>query len=152
MYNKYRNIKVQIDGHTFDSKAESLRYLHLKKLEDKGLIQNLVLQPKFILVESFVMNRTPKKTSTSKVGLFKESSSQLPFVRSKNSGIKYIPDFQYSIEDRIIVEDVKGALTDVYKLKRTMFLDKYLSDIYQFKEVVVRSSGMFVRVFTDTPK
>lgn len=152
MYNKYRNIKVQIDGHTFDSKAESLRYLHLKKLEDKGLIQNLILQPKFVLVESFVMNRTPKKTSTSKVGLFKESASELPFVRSKNSGIKYIPDFQYSIEDKIIVEDVKGALTDVYKLKRTMFLDKYLSDIDQFKEVVVRSSGMFVRVFTDKPE
>ena len=54
--NKYRNKKVQVDMYVFDSIAESKRYKELKLLERAGEIQNLELQPHFLLQESFRKN------------------------------------------------------------------------------------------------
>lgn len=102
-YNKYKNVKVNIDGIKFDSKAESERYAGLKLLEKAGLISNLQLQPKFELQSKFRHNG---KTELA---------------------IYYIADFSYQdkSEVKIIVEDVKGVETDVFKLKRKMFLKLY---------------------------
>lgn len=47
--------------------------------------------------------------------------------------IYYVADFCYIQKGKIIVEDVKGKKTDVYKLKRKLFLYKY-SNI-EFREV-----------------
>ena len=49
-YNKYRNIKTEVDGIKFDSKREAQRYQELKLLEKGGVISNLELQPKFELL------------------------------------------------------------------------------------------------------
>ncbi len=46
---KYRNIRVEIDGHTFDSKAEGRRYEELKLLQAAGEIDGFGLQPSFVL-------------------------------------------------------------------------------------------------------
>ena len=46
---KYKNKKVQIDMYVFDSIAESRRYKELALLEKAGEIENLQLQPKFLL-------------------------------------------------------------------------------------------------------
>ena len=46
---KYGNKKTVVDGITFDSKWESQRYLYLKSLEKAGRVQNLQLQPRFII-------------------------------------------------------------------------------------------------------
>lgn len=54
--NKYKNKKVQIDMYVFDSIAESRRYKELALLEKAGEIENLQLQPKFLLQESFKKN------------------------------------------------------------------------------------------------
>ena len=100
-FNKYKNKKTTIDGITFDSKAESNRYLELKLLLKNGDIQELELQPKFLLQESFKKNgKTYRK-------------------------IEYIADFRYIQDDKVIVEDVKGIETDVFKLKRKLFEYKY---------------------------
>lgn len=99
--NKYRNKKVQVDMYVFDSIAESRRYKELKLLEQVGKIQNLELQPHFLLQEAFKKNgRTFRK-------------------------IEYIADFKYTENGKTIVEDVKGIQTDVFKLKHKLFEKKY---------------------------
>lgn len=49
---KYNNIRVKIDGHTFDSKKESKYYIELKNQLEMGLIKCLAVQPKFLLPEN----------------------------------------------------------------------------------------------------
>jgi len=98
---KYNAKKVIVDGIKFDSGKEAERYLELKLLEKKGIISNLILQPKFLLQESF------------------------EYKGKKERAIFYIADFEYIQNGKRIVEDVKGVKTDVYKLKRKLFLKKY---------------------------
>jgi len=43
--NKYRNIKVTFNGINFDSKTESLFYMHLLSLQQKGEIRTIECQP-----------------------------------------------------------------------------------------------------------
>lgn len=110
-YNKYGNKKITVDNILFDSKKEAKRYQQLKLMEKAGLITNLALQPKFILQDSFVYkNRTYRK-------------------------IEYIADFSYvRVEDDILViEDVKGLKTDVYKIKEKMFLKMMLEKGIEFE-------------------
>lgn len=51
--NKYNAHKVELDGHTFASKAEAARYVLLRAMERNGEIKNLVLQPKFTFPMGF---------------------------------------------------------------------------------------------------
>lgn len=99
--NKYKNKKVQVDMYVFDSIAESKRYKELKLLERAGKIQDLELQPHFLLQEAFKKNgRAYRK-------------------------IEYIADFKYTENEKTIVEDVKGIQTDVFKIKHKLFEKKY---------------------------
>ena len=103
MVNKYKSKITEIDGIKFHSKKEALRYRELTKLKKAGMIKNLILQPVFILQEKF---KYENKT-----------------VRA----IKYIADFQWTnrYTGATIVEDVKGYKTEIYKLKKKLFLHKY---------------------------
>lgn len=86
--------------------------MELKLLENGGVIEGLELQPRFLLQSSFRYNgKTERK-------------------------IEYVADFRYRVKGEKIdtVEDVKGFKTDVYKLKRKLFLFKY-GDEVDFKEV-----------------
>lgn len=95
--NKYRNKKVIVDDYIFDSIQESKRYKELKLLLKAGEIQNLELQPHFLLQDSFKKNsKTYRK-------------------------IEYIADFKYIENGKTIVEDVKGMQTDVFKIKHKLF-------------------------------
>ena len=88
--NKYRAIPTVIDGIRFASKAEARRYGELKLLKNAGKIRNLELQPKYLLD-----------------------------VGGKRIGT-YIADFRYRLDGVLIVEDVKGFCTPVYKLKKKL--------------------------------
>ena len=55
--NKYHAIKTTVDGITFDSRAEARRYRELKLLERAGVIENLVLQPKFELQPKYKIGK-----------------------------------------------------------------------------------------------
>lgn len=100
-YSKYGAKKTTIDGITFASKKEAGRYCELKILLQTGVITDLVLQPRFVLQEKCT-------------------------VRSeKLRAIEYVGDFQYTCEGVTIVEDVKGVLTEVFKLKSKLFKYKY---------------------------
>ena len=109
---KYYAEKTEVDGIKFDSAKESKRYANLKLLERAGVIENLKLQPRFLLQEGFTYNG------------------------HKERKIEYVADFQYERNGQTIVEDVKSKATrtPVYLLKRKLFLHKYGKDII-FNEV-----------------
>ena len=109
MGSKYSNRKTMMCGISFDSKKEAYRYLVLLDRVKKKNITELSLQPKFILQEGFRINGV------------------------KIRDIYYIADFQYKEGDKIVIEDVKGMKTEVYKIKKKMFLYKYGKD-YEFIE------------------
>jgi hypothetical protein len=46
---KYNNVKVEIDGHKFDSKKEARRFIELRALQVAGEISELKLQVPFQL-------------------------------------------------------------------------------------------------------
>ena len=46
---KYRNVRVEVDGHAFDSKAEARRYGELKLMADADEIMGFGRQPSFVL-------------------------------------------------------------------------------------------------------
>lgn len=87
---KYRNIRTEIDGIRFDSRAEAVRYQELKLLEKAGKIRQLELQPKFVCYVN------GEKVCT------------------------YRADFAYFTDLGRVVEDVKGVRTPVYKLKKKL--------------------------------
>lgn len=109
---KYNAKKKVVDGHLFHSTKEAERYCELKLFLKAGLIRNLVLQPRFLLQDKFKdkQGKTHRK-------------------------IEYVADFLYIDNDgKAIVEDVKGVLTAVYKLKKKMFLKIY-DEQYEFREI-----------------
>lgn len=110
--NKYHNKKVVYDGIKFDSIKEKNHYLALKMLEEAGIITELELQKKFELQPSFVDNNGKKQRA-----------------------ITYIADFFYyeTVQKLYIAVDVKGFRTDVYKLKKKMFMYQYPNIV--FKEI-----------------
>lgn len=111
MASKYYNRKTTIDGITFDSKKEALRYQELKFLEIAEEIHSLTLQPKFVLQESFKHNgKTYRK-------------------------IEYIADFSYcrAEDDVLVIEDVKGVKTDVFKIKEKLLIKKLVESGLNFE-------------------
>lgn len=111
-YSKYNAKKITIDGHNFPSKREAERYCELKLFLRAKEIKNLELQPRFLLQDGFV----------DKAG-------------NEHKKIEYVADFMYIDKcGKTVVEDVKGVLTDVYKLKKKLFLKIY-DDQYEFREI-----------------
>jgi hypothetical protein len=95
---KYNNTKKIVDGITFHSKKEAERYLELKLLAKSGKITNLRLQPKYQII--------PKR------------------IRQDGTTTRaahYTADFEYMENGKLVVEDVKGFKTDIYKLKKKLF-------------------------------
>lgn len=98
---KFGAIKTTVDGFTFDSKKEASRYIVLRDMQKRGEISDLELQVRFEL-------------------------SITGIDGTKHKIADYIADFCYDLRDGTpIVEDVKGVLTDVYKLKRKLMLAIY---------------------------
>lgn len=86
----------------FDSKKEAGRYYELSMLLRAGVISNLRLQVPFELI--------PAQRINGKV---------------VERACKYIADFVYMENGKMVVEDAKGMRTDVYKIKRKLMLKEY---------------------------
>ena len=97
---KYRNKKIIIDGHKFDSNREGDRYLELKLLLRAGAIQDLQTQVRFELIPS-------QKDESGNV-------IERP--------VHYIADFVYTENGKMVVEDAKGFKTKDYIIKRKLML------------------------------
>ena len=106
---KYRAVKTTVDGFTFASKAEAKRYQELKLLLEAREISFLELQPKFVLADSVTIGGR------------------------KKPAIRYVADFAYYTPEGRVVEDVKGMLTPVYKIKRHLMKAVLGIDIVEIK-------------------
>lgn len=101
-YNKYKNKKTTIDGFKFDSEMESHYYIYLKQLKEIGEVVDFVLQPTYLLQEGFNLNG------------------------KRIRPITYKADFKVIYKDgHEEVIDVKGKLTEEFKIKRKMLLYRY---------------------------
>ena len=103
---------------TFDSKAEAMRAKQLELLERGGYIQDLRIQPAFVLIPSFKRNG-----KTVAAGM-------------------YVADFEYIQDGKHIIEDLKGFKTATYNFKRKLFLSTLDADIV-FRETTHTRNGHF---------
>lgn len=99
---KYNAKRTEIDGKTFSSKLEAERYLVLKARAAAGEIHALQIQPRFELQPAFT-----------------------DVHGKKHRAIYYVADFQYVENGHVIIEEVKGHETAVWRLKKKLFLYKY---------------------------
>ena len=102
-YNKYHAKPYTVDGVTFASKAEGHHYLTLKALQRAGVIAGLELQPRY------------------------------PLVVNGYKVCTYVADFRYwdVLAQRLVICDVKGYPSPVYKLKRKLMWACYGIDVLE---------------------
>lgn len=88
---KYANTPINVDSYKFASKKEGRRYLELRLFEKLGDVRELEVHPRFHLCVGDEHIAT------------------------------YVADFSYKNKTgMLIVEDVKGVKTAVYKLKKRL--------------------------------
>lgn len=97
MRSKYHAKPTYVGGIRFASKKEASRYTELCLLANNYKIQGLKCQVKFPLIKKSKYGRE----------------------------VRYIADFVYYENGELVVEDVKGYKTDVYKLKKRMMAELY---------------------------
>ena len=98
---KYRAKPTIVDGIRFASKKEANRYCELQLLQKSGNISRLVLQQSF-----------PLKVIS-------------PWNLEEIIIGKYKADFAYIENNKLVVEDVKGYLTQIYRWKKKHFEAQY---------------------------
>lgn len=118
MGRKYGNKKYTVDGITFDSKHEAYRYQELKEMQKAGIIQDLRLQVKYVLIPTMREPCNEIYKSGRKKGCFKPGK----VIERECS---YIADFVYLENGILIVEDAKGMRTKDYIIKRKLMLKEY---------------------------
>lgn len=109
-YPKYGNKKTTVDGITFDSLKEAKRYKELSLMQQSGMIQDLQMQVKYILIPA---QREPD-TVGARGGIHKGKLIERECT--------YVADFVYKENGQTVVEDTKGFRTKDYLLKRKMLL------------------------------
>jgi hypothetical protein len=101
---KYNAKRTIVDGILFDSRAEARRYGELKLLVRAKKIRDLEIKPRFPIAINGV------KVCT------------------------YIADYRYKDDTgKVIVEDVKGAITAVYRLKKNLMRAVHGIEIYEVR-------------------
>lgn len=106
-YSKYKAKKVEAPEGTFDSKKEYRRYKELVEMEKAGYISHLKRQIVFELLPKQELKEPRKGYTTTQ-------HCELP--------VKYIADFAYMMDGKLIVEDTKGVKTPEYVIKRKLML------------------------------
>lgn len=110
---KYNAKKVEIDGIKFDSKAEGEYYLHLKQQVTERQILGFERQKRMLLQEGFSVEG----------------------VKGKIRPIFYVVDFIITENDGTLTYvDVKGMETDVFKLKKKLFMKRYKTALLKVKK------------------
>ncbi|QNB13456.1 DUF1064 domain-containing protein [Paraburkholderia tropica] len=106
---KYGNVKVEHDGIKFDSKREAKRYRELVAMQERGEIAELERQVVFVLAAAVVIGGR------------------------KRPALRYVADFVYERagEERQTIEDVKGRITEGYRIKRHLMKAVHGLDIVE---------------------
>lgn len=110
---KYRNKITEVDGIKFHSTMEANRWRELKLLEKAGEIFNLKRQVKFYLVVNEIT-----------VGSYTCDFTYEEVISIPSCGASII-------QDVLVVEDVKGVKTELFKLKWNLM---YMSYRYGIQE------------------
>ena len=100
---KYRNRKTVLDGITFDSEREAARYQELKALAARGVIEDFRHQAPFVLAPGV----------------------RFSGEKRAKPDLRYVADFAYKLDGRLVVEDVKSKVTAgaaAYRIKRHLML------------------------------
>lgn len=112
-FSKYNAKKVEVDGIKFDSKAEAEYYLHLKQQVTERQILGFERQKRMLLQEGFTVEG----------------------VKGKIRPIFYVVDFIVTENDGTVTYiDVKGVETDVFKLKKKLFMKRYNTALLKVKK------------------
>jgi hypothetical protein len=123
---KYKNKKairiINREEVKFDSQMEAHRYDYLLLLLKAKRIEKLTLQPKYVIMDGYPRNGR------------------------KIRDITYSPDFRYFKDGEEIVEDVKGAKTETYKIKRKLFLKRHGVGIRFLEPVFIRNKWIIEEV------
>lgn len=104
--NKYGNEEAVVEGIKFDSKAEARRYKELRLLEEAGEIQKLSCQVRIPLYA---------------YRLLSAPGEDLIEVAHYVADFCYWPAGADTKQGWPVIEDVKGAVTAVYALKKKWF-------------------------------
>lgn len=116
--NKYQAIKTCVNGIEFDSRKEARRYQELLLLQRAGVILNLRMQEKFLLI--------PSQFETVETGEYYQTGSKKGTPKTKEVCVEkpvvYVADFVYEQDGKTIVEDTKGFKTKDYIIKRKLML------------------------------
>lgn len=100
--NKYNNQKCVLNGLEFDSRAERAFYEHLLGLQEKGLVEEIKLQPKYIIFDGYTL----------------EGKKVRP--------ITYSADFEVIYTNgKCEVIDVKGFETQQFAIRKKLFEGKF---------------------------
>jgi hypothetical protein len=106
--NKYRAQPTEVDGIRFHSKKEARRYTELKLLEKAGQIRELSLQPRYELLAPLPVGHSMAGKRLECIGA-------------------YVADFRYreGPQGLLVIEDVKGMKTPLYRWKKKHFEAQY---------------------------
>ena len=110
---KYGNRRTRVGSRVFASKAEARRYLALSALQEAGAITELKCQVPF------------------------------PIVVGGELVCRYVSDFTYlDGTGKLVVEDVKGMPTPIYKLKRKLMSAVLGLDVVEVKKAKAGSGDV----------
>lgn len=116
---KYNNEPITVDGVTFDSKGEFLRWNFLKLMEQAGEISNLRYHVKYELIPAITEEVVVHLKTKDKV-----------VTKTVQTARYYEADFVYINKNgEEVVEDFKGQETELFKFKSALFRYKYGKDI-----------------------
>ncbi|MBF7687060.1 DUF1064 domain-containing protein [Acinetobacter rathckeae] len=100
---KFKSKKTNVDGLKFDSKKEALRYKTLRDMQEYGIISELECQVPFVLAEGVKFQCEARK----------------------KPALRYVSDFTYKHDGKLVVEDVKSSHTrslPAYRIKKHLMM------------------------------
>ena len=107
---KYKNRKIENEDGKFDSAKEYRRFKELQILQRAGVISGLTCQATYVLAESVKFSGE---------------------ARAKPA-LRYVADFQYFENGKLVVEDVKSKITKenpVYRIKKHLMMSVHCIEI-----------------------
>lgn len=111
MKSKYHSRKIMADGLVFDSNLELERWRVLRLAESRGTISNLRRQVPFVLL--------PKQT----IKVRKVLKTKIKMVdRVAFREVVYVADFVYERNGAEVIEDTKGIILPMFRLKAALLM------------------------------
>ena len=109
---KYKNRKIENEDGKFDLAKEYRRFKELQILQRAGVISGLTCQATYVLAESVKFSGEPRA----------------------KPALRYVVDFQYVENGKLVVEDVKSKITKenpVFRIKKHLMMSVHGIEIVE---------------------